>query len=62
MERVQPCAALELGNHTRLDGYLGTAVSHVGIETLQISLKGKESASPDVHEAGALKEQRQSPD
>src|SRR6266404_4665157 len=62
MERGQPGTALELSNHARLDGDLRAADSHVGIEALPISLQRKESASPDLHEAGALKEGRQSPD
>src|SRR5713101_6640185 len=61
MERVQPGAAFEFGNRTRLDGHLRAAVSHAGIEALQISFKGKEAARPDVHDAGALKEQWQLP-
>src|SRR4030095_8017316 len=59
MERVQPGAALEFGNRACLDGHLGAAVSHAGVETLQISLERKEAARPDVNDAGALEVQRQ---
>ena len=58
MERIQPGAALELSNRARFDGYLDAAVSHIGVETLQISLEGKESPRPNVHDASALKEER----
>ena len=61
MERVQPGAALEFADCARLDGYLGAAVSHVGVETLQIRLNGKEAARPDGDDAGALEEEGQLP-
>src|SRR5512134_745501 len=61
MERVQPSAALEFADDASLDGYLGAAVSHVGVETLQIRLKGKEATRPDADDAGALEEKGQLP-
>ncbi len=62
MERTQPGAALGLRNYAGLNGHLGAAVGHAGIETLQVSLKRKEAARADVYQAGALEEQRQLPD
>src|SRR5215468_8351431 len=48
VERVQPGAALHLGNHARSDGHLGAAVSHAGVEAAPLGLEGKEAASSDV--------------
>src|SRR5206468_11913339 len=62
VERLQPGAALGLGNHAGLDGRLGAAVGHAGIEALQMGLERKEAARSDVYEAGSLEEQRQLPD
>lgn len=56
MERVQPSAALEVGNDARLGGDLGAAVSHAGVETTEIRLEGKEAARSDVNDAGALEQ------
>jgi hypothetical protein len=59
VERMQPGAALGLGNYAGFDGRLGAAVGHAGIETLQMGLERKEAARADVYEAGSLEEQRQ---
>jgi hypothetical protein len=61
MEGIKPGAPLRFGNRAHLDGDLGAALSHVGVEAVRIGLDRKEAARPHVDDPSTLKEQWQSP-
>src|SRR5204863_5090177 len=59
MERVHPAAALGFVDRPGLDGDRSTALGQVAVEAVDIGLERKETARPDVDDAGTLKQRGQ---